>query len=126
MELPHHLILMDLGTGGGSPAIPLALALEARRLVMVESKSRKAAFLREAVRAVELDAIVESDRFEAVAEPGAHLGQKSAGSILAVRGDQNVFLAAQTLLQPKGKGALLTRHSTLPAAWPHHTLHLVI
>ena len=47
-ELPRNPDLIDLGSGGGSPAIPLALALEARRLVMVESKTRKAAFLAEA------------------------------------------------------------------------------
>ncbi len=125
MELPHHLDLMDLGSGGGSPAIPLALALEARRLVMVESKSRKAAFLREAVRAVELDGIVESNRFEEVAERGAYGGQMSAVSIRAVRVDQSVLLAAKTFLQPNGKVALFTRHATLPADWPNDTLHLV-
>ena len=38
--LPHQIRLMDLGSGGGSPAIPLALALGATHLVMIESRGR--------------------------------------------------------------------------------------
>jgi 16S rRNA (guanine527-N7)-methyltransferase len=41
---------IDIGSGGGSPAIPLKLALPHLALTMVEAKTRKAAFLREAVR----------------------------------------------------------------------------
>jgi 16S rRNA (guanine527-N7)-methyltransferase len=58
-ELAHSPSIIDLGSGGGSPAIPLALALSAPRLVMVESRSRKAAFLREAVRELGMNAVVE-------------------------------------------------------------------
>src|SRR6266576_2836727 len=57
--LPRYPQLIDLGSGGGSPAIPLALVLEARRLVMVESRGRKAAFLSEATRSSGLNAFVE-------------------------------------------------------------------
>ena len=42
--------VIDVGSGGGSPAIPLKLAMPGISLRMVESKTRKAAFLREAVR----------------------------------------------------------------------------
>ncbi len=44
----------DLGSGGGSPAIPLKIARPALKLTMIESKERKAAFLREAIRTVGL------------------------------------------------------------------------
>ena len=50
--------MMDIGSGGGSPAIPLVLALPRMQLVMVESKTRKSVFLREAVRALDLAAEV--------------------------------------------------------------------
>ena len=122
LELPRDLDLMDLGSGGGSPAIPLALALEARRLVMVESKPRKAAFLREAARAVELNAVVESDRFEAVAERGAYRGQMTAVSIRAVRLDAATLKTARTFLQPGGRVALFCRIPALPADWPDDVL----
>ncbi len=38
--------MIDIGSGGGSPAIPFALALAGVRLLMVESKTRKSVFLR--------------------------------------------------------------------------------
>lgn len=37
--------LLDLGSGGGYPGLPLALALPARRTLLVESVAKKAAFL---------------------------------------------------------------------------------
>ena len=46
----------DLGSGGGSPAIPLKIVRPQLRLTMVESKSRKAAFLGEVVRYLALTA----------------------------------------------------------------------
>jgi 16S rRNA (guanine527-N7)-methyltransferase len=49
-HLPANSAMLDIGSGGGSPAIPLALALPATSLAMVEAHRRKAAFLREAVR----------------------------------------------------------------------------
>jgi len=124
-ELPDHLDLMDLGSGGGSPAIPLALALEARRLVMVESKSRKAAFLREAARVVDLNAVVESDRIETVAERGGYRGQMTAVTIRAVRVDAGTLRAAKTFLQAGGRVALFSRLPALPANWSEEVLHLV-
>jgi 16S rRNA (guanine527-N7)-methyltransferase len=40
----------DLGSGGGSPAVPMRIGLGRGQLAMVESRARKAAFLREVVR----------------------------------------------------------------------------
>ena len=58
-------MLMDVGSGGGSPAIPLKLAAPGLKLTMVEVKARKSAFLREAVRTLELqDTAVETARYE--------------------------------------------------------------
>src|SRR5262245_21537530 len=38
--------LIDIGSGGGSPAIPFKLAVPGIHLTMVEVKARKSAFLR--------------------------------------------------------------------------------
>ena len=62
---PDAVSLLDAGSGGGSPALPLKLALPGLRLRMVEVKTRKAVFLREAIRELALkDAEVETSRFE--------------------------------------------------------------
>ena len=46
--------LLDAGSGGGSPAIPLKLASPQLHVRLVEVKTRKAVFLREAVRTLGL------------------------------------------------------------------------
>jgi len=66
-HVPHEGRVIDIGSGGGSPAIPLKLAAPGLSLVMVESKVRKAAFLREACRQLEIDdVVVETGRYEAL------------------------------------------------------------
>ena len=67
-EFPSgDLSWLDLGTGGGSPAIPLRLAMRAGSLTMIESRERKCAFLREAVRSLGLQATrALSLRFEEI------------------------------------------------------------
>ena len=60
---------IDLGSGGGSPAIPLKIVRPRLALTMVESRSRRAAFLREVVRAIDLtNAAVLTARLEELAE----------------------------------------------------------
>ena len=116
--LPHRLDLIDLGSGGGSPAIPLALALEARRLVMVESRGRKAAFLSEATRATGLNAIVANTRFETMGAQGTYAGQMDVVSIRAVRPDIATLTLAKAFLKPGGKIALFSPKPASPAELP--------
>ena len=40
-QLGPHPRLLDIGSGGGSPAIPLKIAIPSLHLLMVESKTRK-------------------------------------------------------------------------------------
>ena len=46
--------IADIGTGGGLPGIPLAIALEAATVLLVESRRRKCSFLHEALRELRL------------------------------------------------------------------------
>jgi 16S rRNA (guanine527-N7)-methyltransferase len=46
--------VVDVGSGGGLPALPLAVLRPALRLTLVEPIAKKVAFLRTAVRALEL------------------------------------------------------------------------
>ena len=95
----------DLGSGGGSPAIPLLIARPTLRLTMIESKTRKAAFLREAVRAVGLAEAAEvlGERFEDVARNGAYAKTADVVTVRAVKADDELFSVAGQLLRPDGR-----------------------
>jgi 16S rRNA (guanine527-N7)-methyltransferase len=96
--------LLDAGSGGGSPALPLKLATNNLALRMVEVKTRKAVFLREAVRELGLrDAEVETARFEELL-PRAELHEAlDLVSIRAVRIETRTLLTLQAFLRPGGK-----------------------
>jgi len=97
------LLLMDLGSGGGSPALPLTIMGGDRvRLTMVEVKTRKSAFLREAVRQLDLVATVENSRFEELlARPELH-ERFDAMSIRAVRIEPKLLMSLQAFLKANG------------------------
>ena len=72
-SMPRQLV-MDLGSGAGLPAIPLKIALPDSHFVLVESRRKRAHFLREVVRSAELDRIeVVNDRIENLSPVGADL-----------------------------------------------------
>jgi 16S rRNA (guanine527-N7)-methyltransferase len=96
--------MLDVGSGGGSPALPFALAVPGVALVMVESKTRKSVFLREAVRTLELPgASVETTRFEELlARPDLHEAHDLV-TIRAVRVETRVLLSLQAFVKPGGQ-----------------------
>jgi 16S rRNA (guanine527-N7)-methyltransferase len=53
--------LADVGTGGGVPGMPLAIARPDAQVVLIESTKKKAAFLAEAVRALGLGNVTVVD-----------------------------------------------------------------
>lgn len=95
--------LMDIGSGGGSPAIPLKLALPHLHLTMVEAKVRKSAFLREASRKLGLAATeVETTRVEELlARPQLH-ETFDLVSMRAVRIEMRMLNTIQAFLSPGG------------------------
>lgn len=96
-------VLIDIGSGGGSPAIPLAIASPNLALTMVEVKVRKSAFLREAVRTIGLNAQVLTSRFEALlADPVMH-EVADILSLRAVRVDLRTLAGIQAFVKPKGR-----------------------
>lgn len=96
--------MLDVGSGGGSPAIPIRLALPALSLTMVEVKVRKSAFLREAVRQLVLDGVtVETSRYEELlARPELHEAFDVV-STRAVRIETSTLMTLQAFLAPEGQ-----------------------
>ena len=94
---------IDLGSGGGSPAFPIRIARPAARLTLVESRSRKCAFLREVVRELNLvDVEVLNDRFERIASRGERRASADLVTIRAVRIDDPVAETARHILRDHG------------------------
>ena len=101
---PPRELLLDVGSGSGSPAIPLKIARPTLRLLMVESKARKSAFLREAIRELDLgDAEVVTDRLEQLALEPRFKKAASWISIRAVRADLELWHSLSALLKPGGQ-----------------------
>ena len=72
-SLSRRLIL-DIGSGAGFPAIPLKIALPDSYFILVESRRKRAHFLKEVVRSVGLDRIeVVNERIENLSPVGADL-----------------------------------------------------
>jgi len=100
---PSASIWVDLGSGGGSPALPMKIVHSMVRLVLVEARSRKAAFLREAVRALSLQGTeVANDRFEHVTARVDLAGQADVVTVRAVRIDDVLLESSRRLLKPGG------------------------
>lgn len=104
---------VDLGSGGGFPGLVVAAVLaerEGTQMHLVESDTRKAAFLREAGRVANLPVQVHPQRIEAVAPalaPGTDVVSARALAPLPRLLDlAGPFLAAGALaLFPKGRDA---------------------
>jgi len=96
--------MIDIGSGGGSPAIPLALALSSPSVVLVEAKTRKSVFLREALRALEMaDAEVATSRFEELlSRPPLHEAHELL-TLRAVRVEGAVLMNLQAFVKPGGE-----------------------
>jgi 16S rRNA (guanine527-N7)-methyltransferase len=97
-------LVVDIGSGGGSPAIPLRIATPALHVVLVEVRKRKAAFLREVIRALELGNVsVETSRFDAVWRPPHLVGALDLITMRAVRASPDVWAGIDALLRPAGR-----------------------
>ena len=113
---------LDVGSGAGSPAIPLKISLPWMRVWMVESKVRKSAFLREVVRQLGLElAEVETARFEALVAREDIRRAVDLVTIRAVRLDKALWAALEAFVPPNASVFLfggqmrLDRRTLVPA-----------
>ena len=102
------LRVLDVGSGGGSPAIPFFLGLaDPSELVMVESRAKKAVFLREALRSVGIVGRVAAERFEQLVTPEPF----DAVTVRAVAADEPLWALIRRTLAVDGR--LFWFHSRL-------------
>ena len=64
LHLPMVQTVLDFGSGAGFPGIPIQLVRPEIQVTLGESQNKKATFLREAVRSLELRSEVWADRIE--------------------------------------------------------------
>lgn len=101
--------LLDLGSGGGFPGIPIALCRPEIAVTLAESQSKKAAFLQEAVRVLGLTSRVHAARAEALQE------SFDCVALRAVDKMPEAMRVAITLVAPGGWLALMTSTKELDA-----------
>jgi 16S rRNA (guanine527-N7)-methyltransferase len=114
--------VLDIGSGGGSPAIPMKLAAPGISLRMVESKLRKAAFLREVVRTLDVDrTTVDAVRYEVLLARPSLNEAIDVVTVRAVKVDRKTLTEFQSFIKPGGSLFLFgTAAPTDPAiAAPH-------
>jgi 16S rRNA (guanine527-N7)-methyltransferase len=94
--------LLDFGSGGGFPGVPVAICRPGIAVTLAESQGKKAAFLQEAVRVLGLNARVHSARAET-------LGRVfDCVTLRAVDRMEMAVTAATGLVRPGGTLALMT------------------
>jgi 16S rRNA (guanine527-N7)-methyltransferase len=101
--LPSGLsTLLDLGSGAGFPGIPIAICRPEIAVTLVESQGKKAAFLQEAVRVLELPTRVLNVRAESLR------AQFDCVTLRAVDRMESAVAAGSALVTPGGWLALMT------------------
>jgi 16S rRNA (guanine527-N7)-methyltransferase len=103
---------VDLGSGGGSPAIPMKIRLVSPALVLTEARERKAVFLRDVIRQLGLAASeVATGRFEEFA--AGRRGWADVVTSRAIAADELLATTAKGLLKPTGQLLLFQSGSNL-------------
>jgi 16S rRNA (guanine527-N7)-methyltransferase len=99
LTVPHRTVL-DIGSGAGLPAIPLKMIFPGSVFVLIESRRRRAHFLKEVVRHLELKGIeVINERIESWKDGGKKFDLATAR---AVAGPEKLFSWIGERLAPHG------------------------
>ena len=107
----HASTLIDVGSGAGFPGLPMAILAPQSRVTLIESQQKKVAFLREAVRVLELKNVsVHAGRAE-------QLDAKSQiVTMRAVEKFETILPVASSFVEAGGTLVLLIGASQVPTA----------
>lgn len=100
----HRIRVMDLGSGGGLPGIPLKICLPEIELTLVESTKKKARFLETAVGELGLPGVTVVDRHSRELEKDPeHMGRYDAVTARAVAELKDLAMLAFPFLKTGGR-----------------------
>jgi 16S rRNA (guanine527-N7)-methyltransferase len=110
-----ELHVLDIGSGAGFPGLPLKIWAPAISLTLVESNHKKAAFLREVIRALTLTDVnvitARAETLAAINDPSFPLADLV--TLRAVERFDDILPIASRLVSPSGRLALLIGSSQL-------------
>lgn len=107
---------IDVGSGAGFPGIPLAIAVPSRAWRLLEPRRRRAAFLEEVVRELDLDCEVLPLRAEQAAQDRVLRGRHGLAIARALAEPRAAFALLEPLLVPRGLALVFAgRGADLPA-----------
>jgi 16S rRNA (guanine527-N7)-methyltransferase len=112
-RLSSDATLLDFGSGAGFPGLPIQLLCPSLRVTLAESQGKKASFLREAVRTLNLPTEVWPARVETMSPVNGMPRHFNAVTLRAVDHMQQALANAKPRVAPGGWLATL---STEPAA----------
>jgi 16S rRNA (guanine527-N7)-methyltransferase len=97
-----HESVIDIGSGAGFPGFPIKVWCPCLELTLIESNQRKATFLREVIRALDLkSSVVLAERAESVSL------RADIVTFRAVERFEHILPVALSLVKPGGRIALL-------------------
>ncbi len=97
--IPHGVEVLDIGSGGGFPGLPLAIVRSDLHVTPLEPRRKRAAFLRHVVRSLPVEnAFVLEDRIERIGVPSWNVATVRAVGRVAQVIDDAPFLKAEGAL----------------------------
>jgi 16S rRNA (guanine527-N7)-methyltransferase len=117
---PEVVTLADVGSGAGFPGIPIKLFAPSTVVTLIESQNKKATFLREAIRTLELS---NAEVFQGRAEQWGRTA--NVVTLRAVEHFQQASRIAGSLVAPSGRICLLIGQTQIVPAQssPDHAWH---
>jgi 16S rRNA (guanine527-N7)-methyltransferase len=107
---------VDVGSGAGLPGVPLAIAQPDRPWTLIEPRRRRAAFLEEVVRRLDLDCRVVVATAEEAARDPSLAGKHAVAVARALAPPRRSFALLQPLVRPGGIALVFVgRSADLPA-----------